>query len=236
MCVSPNTKPNITACTAATVILPFGKVTKIPGVKIKKSSTFNNSNFIIKYNLMNDVNVNECKKIIKSGMIVRYVLTILIIIYLGLSKNTFMKKYIYLIIPLLLEILDIVDNYLYARGYIKQTNTNYNCSKQFYYQINDKICDSSSYILTFLLLCLYFKPDFILLFFIVYRIIGVTLFYITKDSSWLILFFDFIKEYLLYLFIFNRNYSYILVCIFLKICFEFYFHKKVNNANYKLDK
>ena len=182
------------------------------------------------------VNISECKKIIDSGIKGRYVLTILILIYLVLSKNIFMKTYIYLIIPLVLSILDIIDNCLYARGYIKQTNINYNCSKHFYYQTNDKICDVVSYILTFILLCLYFKPDFILLFFIVYRIIGVILFYITKDSSWLILFFDFIKEYIFYLFIFNRNYSYILVFIILKICFEFYLHKKVNNANYTLDK
>ena len=183
------------------------------------------------------VNVNECKKNINSGIIVRYVLTIIIIIYLGLSKNTFMKKYIYLIIPLILGILDMIDHRVYfEQGYIKFTNEKCKCCKHFYYHSNDKICDSISYVLTFILLCLYFKPDFILLLFIVYRIIGVILFYITKDSSWLILFFDFIKEYILYLFIFNRNYSYILVFIFLKICVEFYWHKKLNNTNYKLDK
>ena len=186
-------------------------------------------------------NLNNCKNIIKTGIILRYTITILLFIYIYIRFNGFVKKNIYFILPIALTLLDFSDNIilwiyrLLQSLHYSKYNENYDkCSYHFYYQYLDKICDSLSYLLTFLLLCLYFKPDFILLFFIFYRIIGVILFCTTNNSTWLVAFFDFIKEYLLYLFIFNKNYSYIPICIFLKICFEFYIHK-INNRNYLLD-
>lgn len=182
----------------------------------------------------------KCNKIVDYGLILRYILTVLFLLYLYLFSNKFIKKYIFLILPIGLIVLDLIDGLpikceSILQYFNKQPNIYINCASHFYYQHLDKICDSITYVLTFLLLCLYFKPDFILLFFIIYRIIGVTLFCITRDSSWLIPFFDFIKEYLLYLFIFN-NYSYMPIFIFFKICFEIYWHKIQNNLNYKLDK
>ena len=64
----------------------------------------------------------------------------------------------------------------------------------FHYQKYDKIVDIFSYIL---LLFIYYD-DKLLLYFIIYRLIGVILFSLTKKSIYLIIFFDFIKEYLLY--------------------------------------
>ncbi len=188
--------------------------------------------------------MNEsCKTLINYGFTIRCILTLAFILWLySFSTNKFIKKYIYLFLPIGLSILDKIDeifiSYAMLLQYLNINNTNniyFKCSANFYYQYYDKIYDSLSYILTFLL-CLYFKKDLILLWFIIYRIIGVILFCLTKDSLWLIVFFDFIKEYLLYLFVFNTNYAYILVFIFLKICFEIWLHKYHIQTNYKLDK
>ena len=110
------------------------------------------------------------------------------------------------------------------------------CTKRFYYQVSDKIYDSISYLMVYVFLRQFFrldaKSDMILLLFILYRIIGVVLFYKTKNSTWLILFFDFIKEFFLYLAIFGNNYSYIGLFIGCKIMFEYYYHTIHNPNNY----
>lgn len=162
-----------------------------------------------------------CKKLIDNGMTLRYIVTVITFYFLSLNVFT-LKNYIYLILPIVLTLLDEVDN-IFTTFY----NAN-NCTKLFYYQSNDKICDVISY----LLLYAFFKLDFILLFFILYRVIGVILFYYTKNSSWLILFFDFAKEYLLYLFIFGNNFICLPFFILCKICFEYYYHEIHNKNNY----
>lgn len=165
----------------------------------------------------------DCNKLINAGIITRYILTI-IIIYI-LSRTIGNNKYIYLILPIILHLLDSVDNiFFYDFTKLKKKK----CSKLFYYQYNDKVSDLISYLLIFI----FFKIDYLFLFFILYRVIGVILFYITKNSKWLIIFFDFAKEYLIYLFIFGQKYIYIPYFIFLKICFEYYFHTKHNLNNY----
>ena len=181
----------------------------------------------------------NCDNIIKNGMIIRYIVTIITFIILAIfSKNNFIIKYIYLILPLLLTLLDEVDstdkiftrfnNYISGKKY-------FSCYHLFYYQYLDKICDSFSYLLSYLFLCLFFKIDNMLFLFIVYRIIGVILFYITNNSVWLIVFFDFVKEYFIYLFIFSNNYMYIPLFVLCKISFEYYWHKIHNNNNYLLE-
>ena len=168
--------------------------------------------------------MNQCSKLVNNGMIIRYIITLISFYILSINvDNTFIRKYIYLILPILLTILDEVDNiftFLYK---------NNSCTKLFYYQYTDKICDSISYLFLFL----FFKIDNLLLFFTLYRIIGVILFIITKNSRWLILFFDFSKEYLFYFFIFKNNYLYLPMFIFCKFCFEFYYHTIHNKNLYK---
>ena len=136
----------------------------------------------------------NCNELINNEIIFRYVLTIISFTYLGILiyfdlSNNFIKKFIFLILPILLLLLDISDNFfrhtytiiLQSFGY----NNNYNkCDYTFYYVYLDKICDSFSYVLTFLFLSICFKTDIILLLFIIYRIIGVVLFYTTKESIW----------------------------------------------------
>jgi hypothetical protein len=185
------------------------------------------------------MNEPYCNKLVIYGLIIRYIITVLFLLYLySLSKNTFIKKYIYLILPISLTIIDKIDEiviqyFIILKYFNLDTKIYVKCASHFFYQHLDKICDSISYILTFLFMCIYLKPDMLLLFFIIYRIIGVVLFCVTRDSSWLVPFFDFIKEYLLYTFIFNKNYLYMPIFIFFKICFEFTFHTLYLNSNYK---
>ena len=167
-----------------------------------------------------------CIKYRNNGMILRSIVTIILFYLLAnySKKSAFIVEYLYFILPIILTILDEVDN-VWTIQYKQNI-----CTKTFNYQIKDKIFDSLSY----LVLYLFFDLDNILLAFILYRIIGIYLFYITRKSFWLILFFDFAKEYLLYLFIFNTDYYYISIFILCKIAFEYYFHTKHNIKDYNL--
>jgi len=178
-----------------------------------------------------------CKDLTDKGELTRYMITILVFYILIIyCKNSFIKKYIYLILPIILMALDIVDG-RFIKLFINKSNNvkHLRCTGLFNYQDSDKICDSFSYLLAYIFLTIYFKIDNILLFLILYRIIGVILFSITKNSVWLILFFDFIKEYFIYLFIFSNNYMYIPLFVLGKIVFEYYWHAIKNNDEYLLE-
>lgn len=172
--------------------------------------------------------MNNCNKLVNNGMILRYISTIITFYFLFIHMNNiFIFNNLYIILFIALILLDEVDN-IFTKFY--KYNGIYNgCTHLFHYQITDKICDSISY----LLLYLFFVLDNVLLFFILYRIIGVILFYFSKNSQWLILFFDFAKEYLLYLFFFGEKYLYIPIFVLLKIIFEYYYHTMHNINNYK---
>jgi len=164
----------------------------------------------------------ECKENIFNGMILRYVITIFSFYILFLFRNNeSINKNIYLILPILLVILDGVDSIF---TFYKKNN----CNQTFYYQYLDKICDSISYLLLFL----FFKLENILLYLVLYRIIGVILFSITKNSIYLMLFFDFVKEYLFYSFVFKNNYIYLPLFVICKIAYEIYLHSVINKLHY----
>jgi len=159
---------------------------------------------------------NKCIKNINLGIIIRILSTILVLTLLSNYKN---NLEIYLILPILLIVLDNYDNI-----FIKQKK----CTKTFHYQINDKLID----LLTYILVIIIFKIDNIYLLFLLWRTIGIILFNLTKKSIYLITMFDFMKEYLIYLYLFNRNNNYLGICVFGKIIFEYYYHTKVNNKIY----
>lgn len=164
-----------------------------------------------------------CNTKIINGIIIRYITTFIAFYFLSTNIGNILNKgkYIYLILPILLTLLDNVDN-LFTIFY-----KNNICTKTYYYQYNDKICDSISYLSLFL----FFNIDKTTLIFILYRLIGVILFYVTMNKKWLIIFFDFVKEYLIYLFFFGNNYLYLLPILMLsKICFEYYYHM-IHNGN-----
>jgi hypothetical protein len=146
-----------------------------------------------------------CNNLINKGMILRCISTIITFIILSIFvKNKFIDKYIYLILAIILLLLDDIDNYFfYYNNY-----TDLKCYTLNHYQYFDKIYDSISYLIAYLFLYKFYNVDYILFLFIVYRIIGVILLCSTNNSLWLVVFFDFIKEYLLYLFIFCNNYMY----------------------------
>ena len=178
-----------------------------------------------------------CKDLTEKGELTRYMTTLLVFYILFIyCKHGFIKKYIYLILPVVLMLLDSVDG-RFIKLFINKSNNvkHLRCTGLFKYQDSDKICDSFSYLLAYIFLTKCFKVDNILLFLILYRIIGVILFSITKNSVWLVLFFDFIKEYFIYLFIFSNNYMYIPLFVLGKIVFEYYWHTIKNNYEYSLE-
>ena len=170
----------------------------------------------------------ECNNYVNNSMIFRSVITIItfILLYKSCNNNKFINKNIYIILPILLYLLDILDGE-YLRLFNKK-----NCCKYFQYQLMDKIIDIISYCLLFFII----KKDIILYICIIYRLIGVILFIITKNSYFLVIFFDFVKEYLLYRYIFDNNYKYIYVFIMLKIMFEYLLHIIYENSNYNFTK
>ena len=148
---------------------------------------------------------------IKLGILLRYVTTIGTFSLLSFYKP--FQQYRYILLPIVLTLLDCIDGFpLLNRQH---------CFKEFEYQYRDKLCDVLSYVLVFAL----FKLDKTILFFILYRIIGVLLFTFTKNTIWLILFFDFVKEMMVYLYLFD-TYAYLPFFMLLKICFEYYWHHK----------
>jgi hypothetical protein len=120
-----------------------------------------------------------------------------------------------LLLPLLLTGLDLLDNLLMPDK---------SCTKTYDYQIKDKIVD----VLSYLILLFFYESDDYLKFFVFYRLIGVILYTLTKNSDWLIIFVDMVKEYMIYKYIFGKNDSYLPILIFGKVLFEIYFHKMKN--------
>tara|TARA_B110000483_G_scaffold156428_1_gene185741 strand:+ start:16433 stop:16945 length:513 start_codon:yes stop_codon:yes gene_type:complete len=161
------------------------------------------------------------------GFVSRIIATFIFFIFLKKMENIpFIQKYLYLLIFIGLLALDSIDTF-----YLLNINNVHNFDiilhklyKIKYYQINDKIID----IFTYLLLISLFPSDNILKFFVLYRLIGVLLYLKTKNNYSLVIFFDFIKEYLLYLFIFGHNYIYLTLFLILKIILEFYLYSQKN--------
>ena len=180
--------------------------------------------------------MSDCEPLIQKGFILRNVLTLLVlfILFFSLSNKT-IRKYLFLILPILLTLSDNSDNYFlytfdFARSLIPSKKNK--CAKTFYYHQRDKISDSLGYLWTYLFLFFFLKSDPFLLFFVLYRILGVGFFSYTKDSAWLVVFFDFVKEYLLYLFVFGKNFTYLPFFIALKMVYEYLFHSIVNPSHY----
>jgi hypothetical protein len=175
--------------------------------------------------------MEKCSSLINYGMLLRIVYTIIsysMLFYYYKLKVPLDPKgnILYLILPVLLTGLDEVDN-IWTIFYKYKDRLN-GCTHLFDYQYKDKIIDSLSY----LYLYAYFNLGLLFLIFTVYRIIGVILFTLTKNSLWLVLFFDFSKEILLYQYFFGNNYTYLIPCVLLKIVFEYYFHTIHLDQNY----
>jgi hypothetical protein len=166
----------------------------------------------------------NCYKSINTSMILRIILTVISLFLVSISSNSFIQGNIYLILPILLLFLDNLDSL--SLKVIKGIDNK--CTRLFNYQINDKIIDVASYIYMYYL----FNNDVNILFLSLYRLLGVILFYVTKSSKWLIVFFDFVKEYMLYVYFFKDNYRYLPMAILAKIIYEYIFHTLHNKREY----
>lgn len=173
----------------------------------------------------------NCSKVLNENMIVRVFLFFLFLVVLfKYSDNKIIHKYLLIILIVSLFVSDKSDTIF--PNFIAPLFTNekpkYNsCLHTDIYTIKDKIADLVSYILVFLI---FFRTDYLLLAFILYRIVGIILYLITNNTAWFIPFFDFIKEYLLYNYLFKTN-KYIIIFIILKMIYE-YFNYSILNSRY----
>jgi hypothetical protein len=185
----------------------------------------------------------SCIELTNYGIIFRIVITIILFFILySLMKggNKFCNKYFLVILAILLLLLDYFDlipglYYYYYKPNSSETKCIYELSPEaklnnhnngkknydtLYYNIVDKCVDTISYIIAYFV----FNLNNIFLYFLLYRMVGIGLYIYTQNSRWLILFFDFMKEYLIYFFLVKNNLSYIWLFILLKIYFEIYLH------------
>jgi hypothetical protein len=167
----------------------------------------------------------KCLTVITESIKVRMIVTIPVLFLV--CKKFGGYKHILILLPLLLILLDGVDRCKTYR--VEYKGFKNGCKKTFTYQIRDKVADLLTYLYVFSL----FPLDQNLLYLTLFRALGVFLFYKTKSSYWLVIFFDFVKEYMVYKYFFENNYRYIPVAVSGKIIFEYIFHSMVNKSSYK---
>jgi hypothetical protein len=156
---------------------------------------------------------------IQIGMMTRVTLTLLVI---PMTKYVMIDYRIVLYFILLF--LDHVDSLLPLFMY------GIRVGGEWEYQILDKIVDTLSYGYVLLLYSEQLDPLFRIA--LIYRMIGVILFIVTRQSFWLILFFDTVKEILLYRYLFEENNSYLVAMVILVILYEVG-HKTINELQSK---
>lgn len=161
-----------------------------------------------------------CGPLINYGFITRLITTGVTLVIL----QTYFRShpYLYILLAAILLLFDGLDN-LWTKFH-----KNNICSRTFYYQNTDKVNDLISYALVYSL----FPVGDLFLPFLVIRAIGVLLFTLTQNAIWLILMPDLLKEYLIYLYVFKSNTTYIPLLILGKIGFEYYYHTIHNKRVY----
>lgn len=159
-----------------------------------------------------------CRDQLRLGFILRVTVTIIILFSLKFFSHK--KEDLLLLIVVKLILLDTIET-LPTLIYTNRDNTCWNpCVFLSRYQIPDKIIDLFSYFLVYILL----DYDKYLSILILWRFFGVYLFAHSKKRRWLIPFFDFVKEYLVYLYFFGKNFKFIWIFFILKIGLEYYHH------------
>ncbi len=157
---------------------------------------------------------------IQKGMMLRVILTLVVIPLLKVWSAVDIRIQLYLA----LAILDNLD-YTATQYFFSDNRVNYGPTKE--YQNLDKIVDTLSY--WYVVVCYLHTgivtPLFLRL--LVYRTIGVLLYLVTQQSICLIVFFDAVKEALLYDMWFGSDYTYLPVLIGSVVLFEIG-HKAIN--------
>ena len=127
-----------------------------------------------------------------------------------------------LIMAFLLLVLDVLDCSRYHQYVVKGFgNNDIQCTHNFLYQATDKLSDIFQYAIAILILGNTVSQQFFLLL-LTWRTLGVIAFLYTKDTRYLVPFFDGIKEMMFLWWLCNGNPSMvfiILICV-AKITFE----------------
>jgi hypothetical protein len=101
------------------------------------------------------------------------------------------------------------------------------CALTWEYQLNDKLNDTFAYYYAYAL----FPLDTGYLYFLIYRTIGVVLFIATRQSIWLVLFFDALKEYLIYRFLFQKTNLFIPIILAIVLIKEITLYNEKKHVN-----
>jgi len=148
---------------------------------------------------------------------VRVVVTFVLFVVLRWPTN----PYALVLAILVLDAIGSLHTLFFGKGGDIKEKERVNKTEE--YQQADKISDALTY-----LMLLYLLPnDPVLYFFIVYRVVGVCLYVWTQQVWPVIVFFDFVKEYIIYKHLFGKSEhanAILSVSILFKILFEIYFH------------
>lgn len=174
---------------------------------------------------INPADKNSCKKIIWLGAGFRLILTIITFYFMSKYLN---QSYLLAVLPIVLTLLDLTDNTFEYSYTVNKGIQRKKCSKLFQYQLTDKINDWVSYLLAWYV----FKLDHVFLYFVLWRGIGVVAFGLTKSAIPLVVFPDLMKEYLVFKYFFAGSNSLLPGVIVLKMCYEGWFHTRVNKSSY----
>lgn len=176
------------------------------------------------------IDLSICKKTIQQGAILRILITICLFYLISRSGSMLMSKYLFLILPVGLVLLDLIDN---IPSFLHWWNQGYNkdkCTHLFAYQSTDKVIDLLSYLLAIYWFGLHSDPLFLV--FCGLRACGVLGFLLTSKSYPLMIFPDLIKEYMIYRYFIPQGGAWLPAVIIAKICFEIYFHTVRNSSSY----
>ena len=178
-----------------------------------------------------------CEESVNVSMLLRIVLTIFAFFVLLKSPKIINSYWKYLVVPLVLTALDMVDGTYLAffankcLDYTYKTARLFNrtvkaeamkhgscddtilCRTDLTYHKRDKIVDALSYVLFFW----FFRKSKLLLFLIAWRCLGVGLFLFTTEQRFLIPFVDLAKEFMLYSYFFKDNLKYFWIVVVIKI-------------------
>ena len=163
--------------------------------------------------------MGTCSRIVDLGQTVRILATVicLVLFSMGRIKNITL----YLVVPVVLSFLDIADSLIPFMHYYRTSGMN--CHHTPKYFVADKWVDMASYISFFF----FFKFDPWLLFFILYRLVGVLLVAWNGNVMNIVVFFDFVKEYLLFFYFFQGKYKLALGALMVcKCAYEYYVHTR----------
>lgn len=157
------------------------------------------------------------------GMLVR-VVSMLAILILPISQNAKILG---------IFMTDFIDCKVVKLMNYMNGNSDPKPCKTFNYQMTDKVIDVLTY---FIVLTLFNLPP-IFLYVAIYRLIGIGIFYLERDSSYLTCFPDIFKELYLYShYVGSITPISFSTIAFLKCIFEYIFHLLFNGNNYKKKK